>query len=203
MPTGYTSDIYEGKDITVKDFISQCARAFGAYVMVRDEPLDAKVPDKFKPDTYHLKQLEKSKERLAQYQCMTTEEIEKKIDEDYHDMVKGNEKYYQEKIQLQKRYFNMLEKVEAWNPPTPEHNNLKDFCIKQLNESIQFDCGSLDKYESEKVKKQTPEEWINRRIESCLWDIEYHSKGWESEIKRVNERNAWIKQLKESLEKLQ
>ena len=38
MPTGYTLDLYNGKDITFEEFVLKCARAFGALIDMRDEP---------------------------------------------------------------------------------------------------------------------------------------------------------------------
>jgi len=39
MPSGFTSDIYDGKKITFKDFTLKCARAFGACIHLRDDPI--------------------------------------------------------------------------------------------------------------------------------------------------------------------
>lgn len=75
MPSGYTSDIYEGKDISGKDFILKCARAFGATIMMRDEPLDKEIPV-FEPSTYYIEVLEKAKNELEKYKKMSTEEAE-------------------------------------------------------------------------------------------------------------------------------
>ena len=40
MPTGYTTDIYNGKDVTFKDFALKCARAFGACIHQREDNID-------------------------------------------------------------------------------------------------------------------------------------------------------------------
>ena len=44
MPTGYTYDLYDGKDIEFPDFVMKCARAFGALIEIRDDPMDAAIP---------------------------------------------------------------------------------------------------------------------------------------------------------------
>ena len=41
-----------------------CARAFGACIMMRDESVDAPIPEEFKPSTYHIEELEKAKSDL-------------------------------------------------------------------------------------------------------------------------------------------
>ena len=39
MPTGYTIDLYEGKEVTFEEFVMKCARAFGALISVNYPPL--------------------------------------------------------------------------------------------------------------------------------------------------------------------
>jgi len=199
MPTGYTSKIYDGEQVTGKEFIMTCARAFGALIEMRDEPMGAQIPEELKVDTHHEKQLERSKQELNNYKNMPIEEIQELVDETYKKKIEENKKYYNEKLELKNRYERVLAEVEQWKLPSPEHQNLKDYAIRQLEESILFDCGHIEDYAKE-VKKETAEEYIQRQIDSCLWNIEYHQKEWDKEVKRTNERNLWIKQLRDSLE---
>jgi len=197
MPTGYTSKIYNGEKVTGKEFIMTCARAFGTLIEMRDEPMNAQIPEELKVDTYHEKQLEHSNQELNNYKNMSIEEARKLVDESYENKVEENKKYYDEKLELKNRYEKVLAEVEQWKLPSPEHQNLKDYAIRQLEESILFDCGHIEDYAKE-VKKETPEEYIQKQIDSCLWNIEYHQKEWDKEVKRTNERNLWIKQLRDS-----
>jgi len=197
MPTGYTSKIYAGEQVTGKEFIMTCARAFGALIEMRDEPMGAQIPEELKVDTYHEKQLEHSNQELNNYKNMSIEEAQELVDESYENKVEENKKYYNEKLELKNRYEKVLAEVEQWKLPSPEHQNLKDYAIRQLEESILFDCGHIEDYAKE-VKKETPEEYIQKQIDSCLWNIEYHQKEWDKEVKRTNERNLWIKQLRDS-----
>jgi hypothetical protein len=197
MPTGYTSEIYEGKEVSGKKFLMDCARAFGACVMMRDEPMDAEIPEEFQPSTYHKEQFKRAKEELKKYQSMTIEEAQKFVDEEYKSTVDYNKNAIKKSLELRNRYLNTLSEVMEWQPPTEDHNGLKEFAIKQLKESIDFDCSTS--YYDKKVTKYTPEEWLNIKICGCLRDIEYHTKENEAEIKRVSERNKWIKDLRDSL----
>ena len=45
MPTGYTADIQDGKITTLREYALSCARAFGALIMMRDDPHDAPIAD--------------------------------------------------------------------------------------------------------------------------------------------------------------
>lgn len=199
MPTGYTSDIYECKEVSGKQFLTTCARAFGATIMMRDEPLDTPIPEEFPVDDHYEKQLKIAQEELKKYQNMSIEEAEKLVEEFYQDEIDRNEKYYNKKLALKERYEKVLTEVKQWQPPTSEHNSLKEYAINQLTESIDFDCGNLEEYLKE-IKKPTPQEYIKSKIDHCIWEVNYYTKDWMEEIKRTNERNLWIKQLRESLQ---
>ena len=60
MPSGYTENIYYGKEVTFKDFALGCARAFGACVMQRDDPADVK-PKIMPEESYHTEKLKELK----------------------------------------------------------------------------------------------------------------------------------------------
>jgi polyhydroxyalkanoate synthesis regulator phasin len=198
MPSGYTSPIYEGKNISAKEYILRCARAFGATIMMRDEPLDAEIPV-FEPDTYHLEQVEELKKELQKYKEMTLEEAQKILDEEYGATVKRIKTTIEKKNELKQRYMKILNEVKTWTPPTSEHIRLKEFAIEQLEQSIDWDC---DTSYLQIPEKETPEEWLKRKISKIEWDIAYHTKKWVEEVQRTKERNEWIKQLKDSLESL-
>lgn len=200
MPTGYTSNIYEGENMSGADFIKRCARAFGAYVMVRDEPLDNEVPDRFEVSSWNKERLLESNKELQRYYTMSLEEAQKEADVQYEKKVKYNIEQIDKLKELKKRYQQTLDEVRRWSPPTKDHVNLKKYCIEQLETSINHDCDLS--YYIEEVKHYSGQEWLDMSIASCLRDIEYHSKQQAEENKRVDERNEWIRQLKESLKDL-
>lgn len=51
MPTGYTYPVCEGKITEFPDFALSCARAFGALISMREEPMDAPLPDEIAAST--------------------------------------------------------------------------------------------------------------------------------------------------------
>jgi hypothetical protein len=198
MPTGYTADIYEGKQVSGRDFILTCARAFGALVSMRDDSLDVQIPNEFIPSTYHKEALEQEQSRLNEIMALSEEDIEKKIEDDYQATLKSNELYYKKLTDLKARYESTLAEVKLWEPPTPDHIALKEYAIGQLQKSIEYDCGRIEKY-LEIPKKPSTKEWLENRIESANWGIEYHTKSNEEEIRRAAENTDWVKALKESL----
>lgn len=196
MPTGYTAMIEE--DGEFEDFILGCAKAFGACVMMRDESSDTPIPEKFEESTYEKEQYEKAILELEKYEKMSLEEAEKKSEEEYNKSIKDSE-YHLEKIDRKEdMYKTMLEKVNLWNPPTPEHIGLKDFMIQQID--VSMDNGSSKEYYSlEDIIKYNGKQWLHEKIKMKKEDIEYYMKRWKEETKRNQDRNKWIKDLRESI----
>lgn len=196
MPTGYTCDVQNGKITEFKDFALKCARAFGANIMMRDDPMDAPIKE-YEPSSYHKEALEKAEKRLPEVQEMSPQECEEQAEKEYTEAKERNEKYISEANEQRERYEQMLEKVRSWIPPTSEHQGLKEFMIKQLTDSIEWDC-STEYYTN--PERKTGEQWRKDQIDSLKHDIEYHSKHHAEEVDRTNSRNEWNRQLFDSLD---
>ena len=198
MPTGYTVDIAKG--ITFEKYALGCARAFGACISMRDDSQDREIPDKFKPSDYHKKTRNNAKEKLEGLEMISLEEAQLRADQEYKDEIARKKSYIEECSDLEQKYRTMLSKVRAWQPPTKDHVEFKNFMEKQIVSSIDFDCDTTYSFkELEKLKRLTGQEWIDKKRKEFLRDIAYHSKEWAKELERVSGRNEWIKALKESL----
>ena len=194
MPTGYTLDLYDGKDITFEEFALKCARAFGALIDMRDEPIDTPIPEKLEPSDYHLKELEKAVKRLEEIKDWDDEKAQQEAERLYQEALKKREEFIKKNEEICKRYEDMLLKVRQWKPPTPDHEGLKKFMIQQLEKSIEFDCSV-----PEIPQRLSGEEFRKQQIEKILNDIEYHGKEYVEEVNRVYERNKWLLLLRKSL----
>lgn len=128
---------------------------------------------------------------------MTKEEAQIILDSEYRDTLERNREGIKNRNDMKDRYLKTLNEVKTWTPPTKDHENLKEFAIKQLTESIDFDCGT-SYYENE-VKKLDVDEWLKGQITRCKNSFDYHTRENEAEIKRTNERNQWVKDLRDSL----
>lgn len=82
MPSSYTSDIYCGKDVTLKDFALKCARNFGALTHMRDESLDTPIRLKNLEDSYHKKRIEELESELENLKSnpKSIKDLEKEYD---------------------------------------------------------------------------------------------------------------------------
>lgn len=194
MPTGYTAAIADG--ITFDKFAMNCARAFGALVMMRDEPMDAPIPEKFEPTRYHLERVTAARTRQAELEAMTPAMTELAAEGAYRIALEHHEKYVAEKNALRDKYNTMLAQVEEWTPPTKEHEELKKFMREQIEESLRFDCTI---YDESKPELMTGARWLDAEMARAKTDIAYHSKEHTKELERTSSRSEWVRALRESL----
>jgi hypothetical protein len=199
MPTGYTEAISKG--ITFEKFALSCARAFGALVTMRDEPADAPIPEEFKPSDYSEKQLALATDRVDELKAMKDAECARLAKADYEKQVQYHKEGISKDAALKAKYEAMLAEVEAWTPPSPDHEGLKKFMRDQIAESIRFDCGG--NYHQDALKELRPltgKEWRQSELNKALEQISYHSESQREENARTAARNKWVRQLKESLQ---
>lgn len=194
MPTGYTAAIENG--ISFEQFVWSCSRAMGALIMMRDEPNSAPIPEKFEPSDYSAKRLAETHARLEWLNGLTPQQCLEEATKAYQTDRDSANAYAAKKEALRKKYRAMLTAVNGWNPPTPDHQGLKDFMVEQITSSIKFDCH--DNYEREPMPP-TGREWRASEVAKCMKDIEYHTKSNAEELTRTAQRNQWIADLRNSL----
>lgn len=200
MPTGYTAKIADG--ITFEEYALGCARAFGALIMMRDEPTDAPIPESFEPETYNTRHVAETRDRIAKLNAMTPAQREKAC-RDYVDKrtaeISASE---QRDRDLLKKYETMLKAVDAYNAPSSEHVEYKKFMRTQIEESIKFDCGlgSWRIEERNGLDSMTPALWYEREMNQATCDLKYHTKAQGEEEECAAKRTKWVKLLRESLE---
>src|SRR2546425_1153733 len=59
------------------------------------------------------------------------------------EAIRRNDEIEADRQGKEARYRAMPAHVEAWDPPTGDHQTFKEFMLDQLNQSIQFDCGEF------------------------------------------------------------
>jgi hypothetical protein len=194
MPSGYTSDIYNGKDITFKDFALRCARDFGACMHQRDENYDIKpkLREKDSNDSYHIEKINEAKKWV------------KPTKAEFDAYVVEKTAYYNNQIdkqnKLKARYENILEQAKKWTPPTSEHKRLKEFMIEQLTQSMNFDCASdFNEQNLIEIKNLTYKKHIKDLQASNKRAIKYHTEQLEREDDNIDKANKWITDLYNSL----
>lgn len=194
MPTGYTAAVSDGTVTDFRTFALNTARAFGALISLRDAPSDAPIPTEIKPSDYHVEQLKADKEEREKLLSMTPQDRINGAELQYIDAMRSYDERKEERAAIRARYEAMLEKAKAYVPPSPEHEEFKAYMIKQLTDSIDWDCGS-----TEEPKPYEADEWWEAQLEACTWSINYHEKEHKAEVAGCAEATKWIQQLLASL----
>ena len=192
MPSGYTIKIYDNKNVTFKDFVLTCARAFGDCVHQRDDPPSDK-PKTVEPDIeYYVDIIDKAKK----FKKPTKSAFKKYIAEE----IKSCNEELQKRKDLRNKYDKMMDEVDKWVPPTSEHQGLKDFMLQQLEDSIKWDCdSSFYAGELNRLQNINYDEYVKEQIGRNVGRIEYSTEKIEKEIQNATRINKWITALYESL----
>jgi uncharacterized membrane protein YccC len=196
MPTGYTAAIKDG--ITFERFAMNCARAFGACITLRDESGGGeKIPERFEPSDYHQRKLAEAQQELALIEAMTRYECEQSAATGYLSAEGARQRQLREMEDLRQKYDQMLESVNEWVPPSKDHRELREFMRDQIQQSAKFDCDT--EFYAMPTPRLTGAEWKKQRIKTLKGSIVYHEEGHAAEVERTNQRNEWIRLLRESL----
>lgn len=198
MPTGYTADVADGKVTDFEEFAFQCAHNFGALIELRDQSKDAPIPE-FQPSEYTRKRLDEAQANLRAVEAWSLDEAAMDQAAVRAVTTAAGEEYAAEKRETEARYRAMLEQVEAWTPPTTDHDGLKDFMRSQLEESIRFDCSPLGAWFDPEPEVDA-EEYRLRQVVQAAKELASAATAWDEEVQRTGDRNRWVKQLRESLE---
>jgi hypothetical protein len=193
MPTGYTAAVKDG--ISFEQFVWHCARAFGALVMMRDDPSDAVVPQRFEESPYYRKALEEAKDRLATVRAMSLASAEENARHAHTKALKEHGEREAAKDDLRNKYSAMLAQVVKWSPPSSEHTGLKDFMLQQLRESIDWDCKPYPA--PEPITNAAV--WLADQIADAERAVERKTQALADEVERVAGRNRWIADLRASV----
>ena len=194
MPTGYTATIADG--ITFEQFVMRCARAMGACMSMRDEPMGKPIPERFEPSEYYARSLAESRVKLEQYLAMSVSDSDEQYEASFQQDSEQYEKRVADKNALRDKYRAMLESVKCWTPPTDEHAPFKKFMIEQLSMSMDSDCST--EYDVKPVRA-SPTDWLGTAVAELRRTIAYREKAYREEVDRTEQRNQWLAALRASL----
>lgn len=194
--TGYVQHMIDNNQ-TFNEFAQTCAKAFGALISLRDEPLSTPIPEEFTCDPYHQNAIQETQKKLDCLLEMSKTQMIQYGKKQIAKKIEVYKKILQEYKEINEKVNAMMEKTLTWTPPSPDHEGLKKYMIEQLKSSTQ-DVPYYEK-EIEKLKEKPPMDVYNNEIKILERDIDYHQQKYKEEVQRVEKRNNWIKSLKKNL----
>lgn len=195
MPTGYTSIIEESDGCTFEEYVWRCARAFGALIEMRDEALNAPVPEVFEVDSYYKRSLEQDQARLTELQAMTEEQAEIAAASEYRASLDEWEKSEKRRLAALKRYDDIVTKVKAWEPPSVGHEGLKAFMLQQIEISTE----GMRERSWKEPQPRTGKAWLREQRVAAAQSVKRSAESLAQATERVNNRNRWVEDLRASV----
>ncbi len=203
MATGYTEGIENGRITTGKEFLKLCTRAFGIAISLKEEPLSVPTPTKFEPDTFYKDKIDREKLELKKYERMYFEDAKAEMIKSHADRAKMYKHMAEDSIEKNKKYAKIRAEVEAWNPPTENHYNLKKFALEQIDMCVEKQewIDEWLNYSNEELddSDEAVKNFIAERINLCREGIKYSEEHWKAELKRTEDNNIWMQQFLNSL----
>jgi hypothetical protein len=191
MPTGYTSEVLKG--CSFEEYALSCARRFIGFY---DESDKKDLPEVFSPTDYHIRKIEKDREELFNILSMSTEEMEEAAQLAWQMKEASRTRYKEQKRKECAAYNEMMRKVNAWVPPTPDHTELKEFMRSQLELSIDHDCDfSLV---SDSAPRLTGMEWATERASELCSNILRSIHMNERAVAHAKRQTSLVRNLRES-----
>lgn len=196
--TGYTAELCE-KGQSFRDFLFTCARATGACIALRDEPLTAELPDEvgFGMSAYYAKTIA---EKRAELSRLTAIPVAKRAacGQEMKAAAIASMRSLLEKEQLQNaRVLHMRAEVQAWAPPSPDHAGFKTFMLQQLELSL--DGTGYYSRKLEELEAKAPTSFYTEAVAAARRDLYYYEEEANKDAERDRQRNEWVRQLKASV----
>ena len=193
--TGYVHHMLD-KGQTFAQFALTCSRAFGALILMRDESMDAPIPERFEPSDSHQKEAARAEGELEKFSAMSGGERREWAMRNIREQLEYWKECEKEAQDRAAKIRSMLADVRAWQSPSDNHDSLKRFMIEQLESSLP---GDFYAEEIKKWKNLDPSAHAEAHLTRLREKIAYHHQEYAEEIERTEQRNRWLAQLRRSL----
>ena len=160
-------------------------------------------PKSFEPDNYYKERYDKALLALEEAKKLTFEDAKIQMRTAYENRISDYKRYAEKEIAMNEKYAKVRNEVEAWTPPTDEHNGLKKFALEQIDM-----CVTKQKYIDEYIEKSKEEfdgsdkavrQYMDGNIKMCQEQVDRAYESWQEELERVKSKNEWMSKFLESL----
>lgn len=195
MPSQLTRKLYDGTATNLNDFALQCARNLSLFFELRDELNGSSLPQSFTPRSHYGEHVEKIEAEIATVSSWSETEAEASAQAFFQERQQAYDAAVETtKVRCQ-RYTQMREDVEAWEPPTEEHEFLK----KHMIELLEQDAPSESMTYLIIPQPMPGLEYKRVRLEELRKQLAQAIKDRDGDIERSRIRTAWTEELRQSL----
>lgn len=133
MANGVTWGVKDGSIASFNDFLRTAAEYYG----LPDSSIA--VDEAFSPSEKSLQRLSEAKRTLDKVRQWSEEEATRKARAYFEKQYQSYKEDCAYHATLEGRYNRMIAQTHAWQPPTEEHNDFKQYMLKQLRDAMAHD----------------------------------------------------------------
>jgi hypothetical protein len=193
MATGFTAPIEDDPDFTFEQYLWRCARGMGPLASMREAPLDAEIPERLTVSNAYAADLREARAAVQKLARMSEEEAEAESVAEHDKYLREDAKLRATRVEEGARYRAMQDKVNAWTPPTPEHEHLKQFMLNQLAE------GHIDFRLPDPAPRKKGPAWREERIRFLREHIDRMEARQAENAAWTEFANRWLADLRKSV----
>lgn len=198
MPTSLTQPIHDNPNFTFEQFAWLCSRSLMPCILLRDTDLRIPTPEDIEKaigagEVARCEaSLREAEDELRVLESRSEADWEADCAAHHERRVKEHEQAVARQAVVRERFTSMLQQAEAWQPPTPEHEGLKQQMIKQCQAELKDQ--SLERPQLSDAAKYR-EFALTNALNRKRWRTEDVQKARA----RVEFKSAWFKALQESI----
>lgn len=193
MPTGYTQFIESGEVTTGKDFLKLCLRNFGVFMRFRDDPFKPELPTrKFEVNPFYTKHVAEATAKFEELSAMTEDGWQSRYEKDLADFKKRLQDDIDNAAKHTAAYTKIRAEIESYEL-SDEYNNVKDFALQQIDESVKY-VGPSRYYDAEykKLKNMSLEDYKKEVLYQAQEDVKYYTTRLEEEQNAVESHQKFL-----------
>lgn len=191
MPSYYTNGVGRG-EVTFAQFAERCTREYRERMGFCDSSM---ANEEAKRDA-HLKECQLAIQRYDSILGWSETEADQLAQQAYQNQIKNHRDTLANLAAHREHYQAMLTEVQAWTPPTEDHEWLKAFMTDALEKSIEADCTIAHVAEPIHL---TGAQYKQQMLMESLREIKHYSEEVAAAIKRVQAGTDWFEALYRSL----
>lgn len=196
MPSQATFKLYDGTATNLNDFALHCARELSLFFELRDEQTGTALPQSFAPRSYYAERVEKIEAEIATVSSWSEQEAEDSAQAFFQERKQEYDASIETIKERRRRYTQMREDVEAWQPPTEEHEFLKKHMIKLLEQDMPFEYTTLLVIMPQQMSGR---QYKQVRLEELRGQLVHTVRDRDGDIERSRARTMWTEELRQSL----